>query len=206
MVRRAQVDATLASVTDAIVAEVGGSASARRLFTGKICGVETRITETGHSLGEVIVEKLADDEIEQGVDLGPSDDGWKEVRIPFMNENLAVIAKGNSGSENVSRQFLLSSNMSNSGPLLTISVQVLTTVPDLICLLDVSTGEAIGVQEYRYGIKVNIIIMAPHPVWTTKRGLEIAGPKAFRMSHEYSSTLVYNKPRSVITEFASTKL
>jgi hypothetical protein len=206
VVRRAQVDATLGSVTNAIVAEVGGSTSARRLFMGKIGGVETKITDTGHSLGEVIIEKLADDEVEQGVDLGSPGDGWKEVRIPFMNENLAVIAKGDSGGENVSVSILSLASIGGRGPLLTIPVQVLATVPDLICLLDVSTGEAIGVQEYRYGIKVNVMVMAPHPVWTTKRGLEIAGPKAFQLSHEYSSTLVYNKPRSVIAEFASTSL
>lgn len=34
--------------------------------------------------------------------------------------------------------------------MLIMVVKVLATVPDLICLLDVSTGEAIGTQEYRY--------------------------------------------------------
>lgn len=79
--------------------------------------------------------------------------------------------------------------------------QILATVPDLISILDVSTGEAIGIQEYRYGIKVVVIVMAPHPVWTTERGLQIAGPSAFELKHEYRSTLTYSKPRGVIEEF-----
>ena len=45
------------------------------------------------------------------------------------------------------------------------------------------------------------MVMAPHPVWATKRGLDIAGPKAFGLPEAYSSSLVYAKPRSVIEEF-----
>jgi DUF917 family protein len=90
-------------------------------------------------------------------------------------------------------------------------------VPDLIFLLDVSTGENVGVQEYRcvrvseqseyplivsrYGLKVTVMIMAPHPLWTTSRGLEIGGPVAFKLPYKYESTLKYKKPRSVIEEF-----
>jgi len=98
--------------------------------------------------------------------------------IPYMNENLAAIGKNDKGKE-----------------------IVLATVPDLIFLLDVSTGEAIGCQEYRYGLKVTVMIMAPHPVWASKRGLDIAGPRHFDLPYDYTSTLKYTKPRSVIEEF-----
>lgn len=101
---------------------------------------------------------------------------------------------------------------------------MLATVPDLIFLLDVSTGEAIGTQEYRYvplnlfllpekllligycfsnryGLKVTVMIVAPHPIWVTKRGLELVGPGAFHLPYEYTSNLKYTKPESVIEEF-----
>jgi DUF917 family protein len=58
------------------------------------------------------------------------------------------------------------------------------------------------VQEYRYGIKVVIMAMAPHPVWTSKRGLEVAGPEAFKLPYEHSPSLVYTKPKSVLEEYA----
>ena len=74
-------------------------------------------------------------------------------------------------------------------------------MPDLIFLLDVSTGEAIGVQEYRYGLKVAVMIMAPHPIWTSRRALEIAGPSAFKLPYQYAARLKYSKPRSVIDEY-----
>lgn len=80
---------------------------------------------------------------------------------------------------------------------------MLATIPTLIFLLDVSTGEAIGVQEYRYGLKVAIMLAAPHPIWSTERALEIAGPKAFKLPYKYEDTrrLTYTRPRGVIDEF-----
>ncbi|EEY16592.1 hydantoinase [Verticillium alfalfae VaMs.102] len=178
VVRRAQVESRMGTITDALVAEAGGARSARRVFTGKIRGVETRITETGHSLGEVVIEGLGEDEVESEAERAREGEGWKEVRVPFMNENLAVLAKGTDGAQTM-----------------------LATVPDLIMVLDVSTGEAIGVQEYRYGVKVVVMLMAPHPIWASKRGLEVAGPKAFNLPYEYTSDLEYAKPASVIDEF-----
>jgi hypothetical protein len=60
----------------------------------------------------------------------------------------------------------------------------------LLSLLDLS-----------YGLKVTVMSMAPHPVWLSARGLEVGGPKAFNLPYEYTSTLEYKKPRSVIEEF-----
>lgn len=102
-VRQAQVGSAIGNVTEAIVAAAGGPTAARKVFTGKIHGVDTKITDSGHSLGEVIVKSLSDDEVEQGDDQGAQDDEdkWSEVRVPFMNENLAIYAKGPDGTEKV---------------------------------------------------------------------------------------------------------
>lgn len=45
------------------------------------------------------------------------------------------------------------------------------------------------------------MIMAGHPLWATERALEIAGPKVFGLEHDYTPTLRYVKPVSVIEEF-----
>lgn len=74
-------------------------------------------------------------------------------------------------------------------------------MPDLIVLIDTSTGEAIGVQDYRYGLKATVMIMAPHPLWTTQRALKIAGPQVFGLPYEYKPALQYSKPGSVIDEY-----
>jgi DUF917 family protein len=74
-----------------------------------------------------------------------------------------------------------------------------------------NTGELLQLQrarspakltdKSRYGLKVTVMTIAPHPVWTTPRGLEIGGPSAFDLPYEYKSPLKYVKPRSVIEEF-----
>ncbi|KAH8586429.1 hydantoinase/oxoprolinase [Bisporella sp. PMI_857] len=171
----AQQTSSLSSVPNKIIEECGGNKSAKRLFTGKIRSVESSLTTTAHSVGKVIIERLSDNEIESADERQAS---YTEVHIPFMNENLAILAKSENGEE-----------------------MVLATAPDLIFLLDVSTGEAIGVQEYRYGLKVTVMIVAPHPIWVTERGLQLVGPGAFGLEYEYTSSLVYTKPRSVIEEF-----
>ncbi|WQF87079.1 Putative hydantoinase A/oxoprolinase, hydantoinase/oxoprolinase, ATPase, nucleotide binding protein [Colletotrichum destructivum] len=176
VVALAQQRGTVASVTGDIIEAAGGPGSARVLFQGKIRGVESTLTTTAHSLGKVTVERLSESEMETETDrVG---EGLREVVVPFMNENLGVLGKLEDGSETI-----------------------LATVPDLIFLLDTSTGEAIGVQEYRYGLKVAVMIMAGHPLWATERALEIAGPKVFGLPHDYKTTLSYTKPASVIDEF-----
>lgn len=75
---------------------------------------------------------------------------------------------------------------------------MLATVPDLIFLIDTATGEAVGVQEYRYGLKVSVMTMAPHPLWATQRALDIAGPKAFHLPYQYTTTLQYTQNLPVL--------
>ncbi|KAJ0163191.1 Hydantoin utilization protein A [Colletotrichum tanaceti] len=179
VVALAQQRGTVASVTEGIIEAAGGPGSARVLFQGKIRAVESTLTTTAHSLGRVTVERLSEGEMETETDRAAGE-GLREVVIPFMNENLGVLGKLEDGSE---------------------TGKMLATVPDLIFLLDASTGEAIGVQEYRYGLKVAVMIMAGHPIWATERALEIAGPKVFGLPHDYKTTLRYTKPASVIDEF-----
>ena len=81
-----------------MIEESGGSKSARRIFQGKIRGVASKITATAHSLGEVTIERLSDDEMETDAD---KVEAWSEVVVPFMNENLAVIAKNSKDEEAV---------------------------------------------------------------------------------------------------------
>jgi DUF917 family protein len=69
-------------------------------------------------------------------------------------------------------------------------------------VLDTSTGEAVGVPEYRYGLKVFIMVAAAHPLWTSKRGLEIAGPQVFGYAVDFKPCGIYGGVRSVIDEFA----
>lgn len=70
-------------------------------------------------------------------------------------------------------------------------------------VLDTLTGDACGVPEYRYGLKVMVIVAAAHPLWTgSERGLEISGPKAHGYDAEYVPWGKYRGVVSVIDEYA----
>ncbi|KAJ8072196.1 hypothetical protein PM082_015754 [Marasmius tenuissimus] len=163
-------------VTDAIIDEVGGKAAAKVLFKGKIVGVE-RKTVKGHVYGEVTI--AAADVSGSGSGTGDSFEGQK-LRIPFKNENIIAVRIGKDGEE-----------------------EVVASVPDLICVCDASSGEAIGTPEYKYGLLVFVLGIVGSEKWTsTPRGLEIGGPGAFGMDHvKYKPLGKFTKPRTVIDEF-----
>lgn len=70
-------------------------------------------------------------------------------------------------------------------------------------MLDAQNGEALGTQEYRYGLPVVVIGITASEKWTsTERGIEIGGPKGFGFNDlEYKALGKFSKPRSVIDEY-----
>jgi hypothetical protein len=59
--------------------------------------------------------------------------------------------------------------------------------PDLICVLDAVSGEAVGSETLRYGQRVTVIALPPPPVFLTAKGLEHVGPRAFGYDLEFRS-------------------
>jgi uncharacterized protein len=59
--------------------------------------------------------------------------------------------------------------------------------PDLICVLDSVTGEAIGTETIRYGQRVTVIALPCPPVFLTEKGLQHVGPRAFNYDIEFKS-------------------
>jgi DUF917 family protein len=53
------------------------------------------------------------------------------------------------------------------------------TVPDLICIVDAITAEAIGTETIRYGQRVAILSLPADPVLVSEEGLNYVGPRAF---------------------------
>jgi len=78
-------------------------------------------------------------------------DSEDELKIDFQNENLIAYRNGN----------------------------VVCTVPDLITVVDIESGEPIGTEMLRYGLRVAILGM-PAPVeMKTSEALAVVGPEAF---------------------------
>ena len=61
------------------------------------------------------------------------------------------------------------------------------TTPDLICVMDSVSGEAIGTETLRYGQRVSVVALPAPPVLLTPKGLEHVGPRAFGYDLEFRS-------------------
>src|SRR5947208_3456139 len=59
--------------------------------------------------------------------------------------------------------------------------------PDLICVLDSVSGDAIGTETLRYGQRVSVIALPAPPILLTPKGLEHVGPRAFGYDLEFRS-------------------
>jgi DUF917 family protein len=76
---------------------------------------------------------------------------------------------------------------------------VLACCPDLITFLDIANGAPLGIADYKYGMRVSVIALRAPPMWTTERGLEMGGPRAFKLEMDYRGVSIgeYEKPKSV---------
>jgi uncharacterized protein len=59
--------------------------------------------------------------------------------------------------------------------------------PDLICVLDTVSGEAIGTETLRYGQRATVIALRAPSVFLSPRGLEYVGPRAFGYDLDFVS-------------------
>ena len=59
--------------------------------------------------------------------------------------------------------------------------------PDLICVMDTVSAEAIGTETLRYGQRVSVVALPAPPVLLTPRGLEHVGPRAFGYDLDFAS-------------------
>ncbi|MBY8823458.1 DUF917 domain-containing protein [Sphingomonas colocasiae] len=57
--------------------------------------------------------------------------------------------------------------------------EILSTVPDLLCLLDLTTGEPIGTESLRYARQVAIVSLPAMAEHLTPRAIAAVGPRAF---------------------------
>ena len=61
------------------------------------------------------------------------------------------------------------------------------TVPELICVLDAVSGEAIGTEQIRYGQRIAVVALPADTILTSERGLQVVGPRAFGYDSDFVS-------------------
>lgn len=59
--------------------------------------------------------------------------------------------------------------------------------PDIICVMDTLTGEAVGTETLRYGQRVTVAALPAPPLLLTPKGIEHVGPRAFGYDLEFRS-------------------
>lgn len=64
---------------------------------------------------------------------------------------------------------------------------VLASTPDLICVIDNDSGEAVGTETVRYGQRVTVIALPSPPIFLTDAGLNYVGPRAFGYDFDFRS-------------------
>jgi uncharacterized protein len=60
-------------------------------------------------------------------------------------------------------------------------------VPEIICVVDSLTGEAVGTEMLRYGQRVTVVALPAPPLLLTDKGLQHVGPRAFGYDLEFRS-------------------
>ena len=138
-------------------------------------------------MGAAVLAPLNEEESEglsrDNSSVQPEPSSGKHMIIPFQNEYLYAALCNEDGSKD--------------------SQQVVCTVPNLISILG-QDGEAIGSQDLRYGLRVNVIALPAHPVWTTERALKVGGPEGFGLDMPVVGVdNDFTEARSVIDEFNS---
>ena len=75
----------------------------------------------------------------------------------------------------------------NEFTVATVEGEIRAMVPDLICILDAVSGEAIGTETIRYGQRVAVLSLPAAPVLTTPEALAVVGPAAFGYDFAFRS-------------------
>lgn len=61
----------------------------------------------------------------------------------------------------------------------------LATTPDLLTLMDVNTGNPVTTDVVKYGLLVHVLALPSPEVWRTKEGLDLVGPRYFKLNTDY---------------------
>jgi DUF917 family protein len=132
-------------------------------------------------MGAVVIAPLKDEDRDPSNTSKQAVPTDRHMTIPFQNEFLYAALTDAAGTEETQ--------------------EVVCTVPDLISILG-QDGEAIGSQDLRYGLRVNVIALPAHPLWKTDRGMKVGGPENFGLKMGFVGVNdAFVESQSVIDEF-----
>jgi DUF917 family protein len=104
----------------------------------------------------------------------------RETTAGFIRGSVRIAGSG-AGDDTMALHF------QNEWAVAMVDGRPVCTTPDLICLLDLDSGEAIGTETVRYGQRVAVVALPSPEVLRTERGLELVGPRAFGYDFDHVS-------------------
>src|SRR5205823_5438500 len=103
------------------------------------------------------------------------------LTLADVRDNAVIVARAQSWTwmERLSRTACVAVGCLDGAPRV--------TTPDLICVLDTVSGDAIGTETLRYGQRVTVVALPAAPILLTPKGLEHVGPRAFGYDLDFRS-------------------
>lgn len=149
-------------------------------------GIVTRSQQLGSAIR--MVKECTDSspeekflEITEGFRLfkGKISDVKREVRGAFNFGKIILDGIGDYKGKNAYVEF------QNENLSAVIDDEILATVPDLICVVDSETFTPIPTDALKYGKRVMVVGLKCFPLWRTREGIELVGPRYFGIDTDY---------------------
>jgi DUF917 family protein len=120
-------------------------------------------------------------EAERGIILfkGKVVDAMRRTTEGFLRGHCAIVGLDEFGGSAFSAEFRNEFTVGRRDGTVCI------TVPDLLCVLDSISGEAIGTEHLRYGQRVSVLGLPAAPILSTPAGLAVVGPRALGYDMDY---------------------
>lgn len=127
------------------------------LFNGKICQV-TNSTRNGWSFGTTTLN----------LDQGDDDDELDECQSTQSQPTSQLLLE-------FQNEFLHAALLPGPGK----KPETICSTPDMITVLERSTGTAIAANELRFGLRVSVVAFPGHELWRSPEGMKASSPAAF---------------------------
>lgn len=101
--------------------------------------------------------------------------------VDIQRRTVAGFARGEAILEGIGEDFgsRMSIQFQNENLVAERDGLIVTSVPDLITMVEEDTGDPLTTEQLRYGFRVFVLAMPSHPHWRTQKALDVVGPRYF---------------------------
>jgi DUF917 family protein len=152
-----------------------------------IHGTTTKAIAIGHTVREA--QRTHDDPVAAILTVEPGRLLYKGKIVDVERRTTEGFLRGVARLEGMDewRGMALNINFQNEWIIAHRDGEPIAMTPDLICVLDSVSGEAVGTETVRYGQRVTVIALPGPDIFLTPEGLAHVGPRAFGYDLDFRS-------------------